>query len=217
MHGWGSPTRVPTSSIWSGAESVAVHRHAGRYLAVRDDGARREPDRSGTWLVPGLHAVSGAAAPVAGRPPVELPPLTIAAGGRSVPSDGLTAEVEALATLLVAVVMLGWRPRGVPQPPSGGRRSGEGARQPARRAGLRGDYVMSRRHPLPRTRCRLLHPAQPDKAKNRALDQLRKMGYAVTLNPWSPQGNSESSRQHRCWALLQEVWAPSGARSRRRG
>lgn len=23
----------------------------------------------------------------------------------------------------------------------------------------------------------------PDKAKNRALDQLRKMGYAVTLNP----------------------------------
>ncbi|MGH3699729.1 MAG: hypothetical protein ACRDQY_09720 [Pseudonocardiaceae bacterium] len=28
----------------------------------------------------------------------------------------------------------------------------------------------------------------PDKAKNRALDQLRKMGYAVTLNPLEPTG-----------------------------
>ena len=53
-----------------------------------------------------MHAVSGAAAPIAGRPPVELPPLTTAAGGRSVPPDGLTAEVEALAALLAEVVML---------------------------------------------------------------------------------------------------------------
>jgi hypothetical protein len=35
----------------------------------------------------------------------------------------------------------------------------------------------------------------PDKAKNRALDQLRKMGYAVTLTPWRQPGNSKSSRQ----------------------
>ena len=28
----------------------------------------------------------------------------------------------------------------------------------------------------------------PDKAKNRALDQLRKMGYAVTLNPLAATG-----------------------------
>jgi transposase len=28
----------------------------------------------------------------------------------------------------------------------------------------------------------------PDKAKNRALDQLRKMGYAVTLTPLEPAG-----------------------------
>ncbi|MGH3548331.1 MAG: hypothetical protein ACRDQU_09510 [Pseudonocardiaceae bacterium] len=53
-----------------------------------------------------MHAVSGAAAPTAGRPPVELPPLTIAPGGRSVPPDDLTTEVEALAELLAEVVML---------------------------------------------------------------------------------------------------------------
>lgn len=28
----------------------------------------------------------------------------------------------------------------------------------------------------------------PDKAKNRALDQLRKMGYALTLTPLEPAG-----------------------------
>jgi transposase len=28
----------------------------------------------------------------------------------------------------------------------------------------------------------------PDKAKNRALNQLRKMGYAVTLTPLEPAG-----------------------------
>ncbi|MGH3842099.1 MAG: hypothetical protein ACRDS0_11735 [Pseudonocardiaceae bacterium] len=49
-----------------------------------------------------MHAVSGAAAPIAGRPPVELPPLTIAPGGRSIPPDDLTAELAALAELLAA-------------------------------------------------------------------------------------------------------------------
>ncbi|MGH3845432.1 MAG: hypothetical protein ACRDS0_28985 [Pseudonocardiaceae bacterium] len=73
---------------------------------MRDDGAGREPDRSGTWLVPGLHAMSGAGAPSADRPPGELPPVTLAAGGRSVTPEGLTAEVAALAGLLAEVVML---------------------------------------------------------------------------------------------------------------
>lgn len=50
--------------------------------------------------------MSDPAAPIAGRPPVELPPLTIAPGGRSVPPDDLTAEMDALATLLADVVVL---------------------------------------------------------------------------------------------------------------
>lgn len=50
--------------------------------------------------------MSGATAPLADRPPVEPPPLTIAPGGRSVPPSDLVAEVEALAWLLVEVVML---------------------------------------------------------------------------------------------------------------
>ena len=35
----------------------------------------------------------------------------------------------------------------------------------------------------------------PDKTKQRALEQLRQMGYAVTLNPCRKPGNEESSRQ----------------------
>ncbi len=35
----------------------------------------------------------------------------------------------------------------------------------------------------------------PDKTKQRALDQLRQMGYAVTHNPCLPLGERESSRQ----------------------
>jgi hypothetical protein len=50
--------------------------------------------------------VSGAAGPIADRPQVDLPPLTITPGGRSVPPDDLTTEVEALAELLAEVVML---------------------------------------------------------------------------------------------------------------
>ena len=39
------------------------------------------------------------------------------------------------------------------------------------------------RRPLPGSRRRLYTRLNPDKAKNRALDQLRKMGYDVTLKP----------------------------------
>lgn len=53
-----------------------------------------------------MHAISAANAPIADRSPVELPPWTIAPGGRSVPPDDLTAEVAALAALLVEVVEL---------------------------------------------------------------------------------------------------------------
>ena len=53
-----------------------------------------------------MHEVSDAAAPIAGRPPVELPPLTIAPGGRPVPLDDLVEEVAALAALLAEVVVL---------------------------------------------------------------------------------------------------------------
>ena len=38
--------------------------------------------------MPGMHPMSSADVPIAGRPPVELPPSTIAPGGRSVPPDG---------------------------------------------------------------------------------------------------------------------------------
>jgi hypothetical protein len=53
-----------------------------------------------------MHPISGADAPITGWPPVELPPWTTAPGGRSVPPDDLTAEVAALAALLVEVVEL---------------------------------------------------------------------------------------------------------------
>ena len=53
-----------------------------------------------------MHEVSDAAAPITSRPPVELPPLTIAPGGRSVPHDDLAEEVAALAALLADVVQL---------------------------------------------------------------------------------------------------------------
>lgn len=62
----------------------------------------------------GMHAVSGAAAPIADRPQVELPPLTITPGGRSVPPDDLTTEVKALAELLAEVVMLAGDRAGFP-------------------------------------------------------------------------------------------------------
>jgi hypothetical protein len=51
--------------------------------------------------------VRGAGAPIPDRPPVELPPLTIAPGGQSGrPLDDLPTELETLAALLAEVVML---------------------------------------------------------------------------------------------------------------
>jgi transposase len=38
---------------------------------------------------------------------------------------------------------------------------------------------------------------KPDKTKQRALDQLRQMGYKVTLQPWKQPGREESSRRVR--------------------
>ena len=54
----------------------------------------------------GMHAISGAGVPIAGRSLEELLPWTTAVGGRSVLADDLTAEVAALAALLVEVVEL---------------------------------------------------------------------------------------------------------------
>jgi len=42
----------------------------------------------------------------------------------------------------------------------------------------------------------------PDKAKNRAIDQLRKMGYAVTLNPLAATGSGNLRIRSEGWEAM---------------
>ena len=75
------------------------------------------------------------------------------------------------------------RPRAVPtrrRPPGRQTRLSRRRPQPARRCLARPDYP----HQLPRSRWRLLHrPRQPEHRRRRALLQLQRLGYRVTLEP----------------------------------